>query len=47
MFQMNWGWNEQADPNMDDVDKTYYSVKDNWRGFNRRRKMIYTSPFVD
>lgn len=47
MFQMNWGRNEQADPNMDDVDKTYYSVKDNWCGFNRRRKMIYTSPLVD
>lgn len=46
LFLMNWGWNEQADPNMDDVDKTYYSVKDNWRGFNRKRKMIYTSPLL-
>lgn len=47
LFLMNWGWNTQADPNQNDVDYTFWNVKDSWpAGLNKNRKMIYYLPLL-
>lgn len=47
LFLMNWGWNTQADPNVSDVDYTFWNVKDTWpAGLDKNRKMIYYLPLL-
>ena len=46
LFLMNWGWNNYENPNFNDVDYTYYSIRGEWEAdLKKDRKMIYTAPY--